>query len=493
MTQPINTITNKPYWRISWPLITLVLSMIWCLGSPALTEPDTFMHIAAGNWMFEHLAIPRLDPFTHSVANAPWIAHEWLSECAFAFVFNFAGWTGLVVLVSTCFSFTIVYLVRFLMKRVPPPYAILFAFMAMSAMVSHYTVRPHVLTWPIIAIWVGTLINASENKTHPPWLLLALMPLWVNLHGSFTMGLALILPFALEACLSLDEHTKIDWMLAKKWALFFLFALISGLANPYGLLGILFSYNLMQMNGLKYISEWIPMDFSKFGPFEAWVILILSLSLLGYLRLPLLRLIMVLGIFHQALAHSRFVSILGLLYPFLIATPFGKTYQQKSVEQKQLNPVDHYFNQLNQPAGIFSISVGIVIIGIAIMITHEYPGHTPPEDYAPSAALHAAKLAHVDGNVLNANKVGGYLIYEKVPVFDDGRVDMYGNAHIELVMDTLFKADPMKLKKLIHDYHIKWSILEPNSPPSWYLDQQPDWKKIYADNIAVVYVLKPAQ
>ena len=56
-----------------------------------LNDPDTYLHIAAGRWMLAHAALPVHDPFSHSLAGATWVPHEWLAEIILAVVYDLAG------------------------------------------------------------------------------------------------------------------------------------------------------------------------------------------------------------------------------------------------------------------------------------------------------------------------------------------------------------------------------------------------------------------
>src|SRR5271154_6341759 len=67
--------------------------------SPAvLGDGDTFSHLATGEWIFAHRAAPHVDPFSLSMAGAPWIAHEWLSEVLLTLAFRIGGWSAVVLL-----------------------------------------------------------------------------------------------------------------------------------------------------------------------------------------------------------------------------------------------------------------------------------------------------------------------------------------------------------------------------------------------------------
>ena len=43
-------------------------------------EADLWWHLASGRWMWDHLRILRLDPFSYTVAGHAWHDHEWLFQ-----------------------------------------------------------------------------------------------------------------------------------------------------------------------------------------------------------------------------------------------------------------------------------------------------------------------------------------------------------------------------------------------------------------------------
>ena len=181
-------LSQSPILNISWPLVIGVLSAIGVLvfsRYQTLGDPDTFLHLRIGQWIIDHSAIPRVDLFSHSLVGEKWIAHEWLSGVILATVYRLGGWGGLVLLVAACLSITLAYLMGYLQKRVPPIYAIFFTGLTFFAVSTHLLARPHILVWPLLVIWVGTLITAQEQNRRPPFWLIGLMILWVNLHGSF--------------------------------------------------------------------------------------------------------------------------------------------------------------------------------------------------------------------------------------------------------------------------------------------------------------------
>ena len=63
------TRTRLPGWERllpSWPLIVGLAAFGRLLAEPMglLNDPDTYLHIAAGNWILAHGALPLNDPFS---------------------------------------------------------------------------------------------------------------------------------------------------------------------------------------------------------------------------------------------------------------------------------------------------------------------------------------------------------------------------------------------------------------------------------------------
>jgi hypothetical protein len=78
--------------------IALFLFTLAAFSPRVLGDGDSWSHVATGEWITAHGAAPRADPFSHSMAGAPWTAHEWLSEVLMALAFRVGGWSGVVLM-----------------------------------------------------------------------------------------------------------------------------------------------------------------------------------------------------------------------------------------------------------------------------------------------------------------------------------------------------------------------------------------------------------
>ncbi|MGY3076150.1 hypothetical protein ACVWZZ_002521 [Bradyrhizobium sp. LM6.10] len=113
-------------------------------------------------------------------------------------------------------------------------------------------------------------------------------------------------------------------------------------------------------------------------------------------------------------------------------------------------------------------------------------------DQTPVAAVDLLEQRKAQ-RIFNANQFGGYLISRDIPVFIDGRAELYGET---FVMDFLKAVELKKLDnltRLLEDHRIDATLLTADSPAAQVLDHIKGWKRLYADNIAVIHVRDDAK
>src|SRR5260221_7678761 len=82
--------------RINLPLFVAVLLIPAVLGSSQtiFNDGDVSWHIATGQWILDHRAIPHADPFSYTWLGKPWVPIEWLAEAIYASAYRLAGYGG---------------------------------------------------------------------------------------------------------------------------------------------------------------------------------------------------------------------------------------------------------------------------------------------------------------------------------------------------------------------------------------------------------------
>ena len=222
--------------RLSVSLLAFLVTFVFvAFFREVLGDPDAWWHLAAGRWIAEHGRVPHGDPFSHSMAGAPWHVQEWLSELVMWFAFKAGGWGAVIALVAFAAGLAAAILWYFSQRYLPPAIAILLGVPALLCLIPSAWVRPHMLVLPIMVAWLIGLATAREKDRAPPLSMALVILLWANMHASFLLGLIMIVPFAAEAVIEPGDRKKalIDWSLVGAAAA------LAGHDTPFGVEGVL--------------------------------------------------------------------------------------------------------------------------------------------------------------------------------------------------------------------------------------------------------------
>jgi hypothetical protein len=445
-------------------------------GDRLLVDSDVYLHLAVGQWIIDHGAFPHADPFSFTVVGTPWITSAWLSEILYLVAFKLAGWAGPAILAALAAGAAFFLLTRLLLRKLPTiPVSILVG-CSMVLTVGHIHARPHVLVFPVMVLWANAIVEAAEQRRAPSLIYLALMCLWANLHGSFTLGLALVLPFAAEALWTADRSAR--RRLAFQWFRFGLLALGVACITPYGPESILVTFRLFGLgHALSIIGEWQPQDFGMFNYFEVSLLAGMAYVLYGGFKLPALRIVLLLAIIHGTLAHIRYIDVMALVAPFFIARPLALHLSQC------LQPND-FSMTASARRGLIVFAVALLGLTIFVLKTIDFR-----PTWTPSAGLEKIREAK-SGRIFNEYAFGSYLIYRGIPPFIDSRAELYGAEYITRYRRAVLLQDVGDLIRLLDEYRIAATLLNPTSPAIGLFDRMEGWERVYADDHAVVHLYR---
>ncbi|WFU61429.1 hypothetical protein [Bradyrhizobium brasilense] len=467
---------RSDYLRPWLPFIFAVTAYLTLITRSAnlLKDADIYWHIVVGQWIVDHRAVPHSDLFSFTMRGAPWITSEWLSEVLYFVAYKLAGWTGPLILAALAASVAFYLLALLLLKRLPniPVMIMLTAGIAITSF--HVFTRPHVLIFPLMVLWANALVEASEQRRAPSFVYLPLITLWANLHGSFTLGLALIAPFALEALWT--AHKSARATVAVQWIRFGILALLAACITPYGPESILVIFRILRLGAtLSKIGEWRPLNFGDLNAVTLCLIAGLAYVLYSGLRLPPIRIAALLAVIYQTLSHVRYADVLALVSPFFIAGPLAQhlSWPQLQHSRKVVPP---------PRSAIFTAITALVIASGVVIAVMDI---TPP--LMPRAAVEKLKEQRAD-RVLNDYYFSGYLIFQDVPVFIDSRAELYGPTFLNRYVRAISLDDVADFVRLLDEYKIDATLLFPSTAAVGLLDRLPEWKRAYADDVAVVHV-----
>jgi hypothetical protein len=462
----------QPRRRVLDPAVAIVgcLTFALVLFLPAiLNDGDTLWQIRTGEWILDHRAIPAIDPFSYTAGDRPWFAHEWLAETLLALAWRAAGLKGVMVLAAAAIGLTAAIVWRYLRQFLPTTYAAMALLFAFANAAPSMLARPHVLAWPCLTFWCVGLLAARERRAAPPFVLLPIMALWVNLHGSFMLGLLLPGAFMIEALFDPGvDRSKVVFA----WGKFIVAAWVTALLNPDFVGGVLFPIHLVGMSSLSWIGEWAPAEFEGLQPLEITLLAGLALGLSGKVSVPPIRLLMLLGLVHGALSHGRNEQLLGLIGALILAEPLGKSFALEGEKRANVSRV--------MAAGAALVSVLALVARFALPLDPVHTGeafavtldHLPP-------SLH-------EKPVLNDYSLGGLLIFNGVRPFVDSRADLYGDAFLKQYQKTI--ASRAAFEKAVADHGIVWTIFQSNRSIVQVLDHEPGWRRLVEGDGVVIHV-----
>ncbi len=444
----------------------------------ALRDGDTGWHLATGAWIVAHARVPTSDPFSFTATGRPWVAHEWLSELAMYASYRAAGWSGLIVLIGTAMAALFALVACEIRRWLSTRASVVALLMLVTGVLPSLLARPHVLALPLLAGWLIVLLHARERDSPPPLGFALVMLVWANAHGSFVFGLALVGVFALEALITAAPSDRRRVILG--WGAFGAVCAIAATATPAGFDGLIFPFYVDRLKLLAHLNEWRPADFATFSGFEAILLATLAVLLLRPVRIPPVRLMLLLGVLHLALQHTRQEIVLVVVGILILAKPLGKAWTTKT-------PSPTMPRRESRSIGIIVLLLAIGLAGYRIAV---------PVIRADSAGIPATALRDLPPplrhqRVFNEYSFGGSLILAGIRPYIDGRSDMYGDP-FTLDYFKIAAGDAARWQAANARWHFGWTILPPRSPLIAVLDRDPAWRRVYADATAVIHQAVPA-
>jgi hypothetical protein len=178
-----------------------------------IVDPDFWWHLKTGEWIWQHKAVPYVDPFSYTFKGAEWINYEWLFHAVIYPIYQLSGFGGLIIFVIIC-VLSIFLILFFACREVEGGnrwLSITILFLALLVAWGRFSVRPQMISFILLALYLYLLILHREDKITTRKLMLLLIPtqiVWVNVHGSFLLGIFLVGAYALGRFvpLALSHH-----------------------------------------------------------------------------------------------------------------------------------------------------------------------------------------------------------------------------------------------------------------------------------------------
>lgn len=372
---------------LSYWLAILLCFLLFFVVSYYSIDPDFGWHLQAGAHYLK-MGIPRVDIFTYTAANFPWINHEWLNDTLVASFYNIGGYGFVALFFASLWTGAFVIAGR--------KYYASVLILASLSVLPFAGIRPVAWTVFFVAI-LERILNSRQHKYY--YLLPLLFLFWANLHGSFVLGLGLLVLWQFFSA------KKLPWLVV-------ILSFLAVLINPYGIHVFEEIIRTASDSQLRFrISEWQMFVL----PFISIVyVVIISAFHMVFNKKPIKSLLSIPGL----MLVLTLSSIRHL--PVFVITSMRYLEDYFELFMKQVNKV-----KLDKPRLLLLILiVSMPILTIVYLATAHIRQVTLRSDTYPSQAVSYLKDKGCPGNVFNSYNFGGYLIWQlpSQKIYIDGRM-----------------------------------------------------------------------
>lgn len=238
------------------------------LGLRPLGDNSLFIHLRTGLDLVRTGRVPRTDPYSFTAAGDPWVVQSWLASLVYGVAERIGGFStvrllhGLLYAVAAC-------LLALLARTGAPLRTALTATITVGLGVVYWSPRP--LAFGIVAFALTVLI---VERRRPWWLLVPVVWVWANSHGSFVLGLGWLGLVAAGQWLDGGRRRDVRPP-ALPWLGGFLVGLVAAAVNPLGPRLLAFPFTVIgRREAFAHVVEWRSPSFQSGGGLLTLVCLI---------------------------------------------------------------------------------------------------------------------------------------------------------------------------------------------------------------------------
>lgn len=468
-------------------IINIIL-MTFLFSLNKLYDTDFFWHIKVGEWIINNKIIPTTDIFSWFSNDNPmiWYAHEWLGEVIFYLVFKVSGYIGLILLPAIFMTFIVSFIYK-TNKKYFDRNIILFTLwmgLFLYEMQVFTVVRPQIFSYLFLAITMYILSKYKETDTKLIWILPIISILWINIHGGSTPILYVLILITIignlfEFNFQRIKGTKLSKKKIKNLGIVLIASILASCINQMGYKILEYPFKLTNNDILmNSISEWYPPDIKTFGGLIIFVIL--GIVILSFLviktEIEVYDLLILIAFTYLSLQSIRFISLF-----LIVITPILFKY----IPEIKIN-IDNIFKRFKVKFILILLALFIAVdSGFILFSYYKNPIGYNMYNYPSDNAIQYIKNENPK-RLLNHYNWGGYLIYNDIKVFMDGRSDMYVNYNYEDYL-KIVSVKP-KAKALLNYYNFDMIILPKETALNEYLKIDKDYNLTFEDDSCNIYI-----
>jgi hypothetical protein len=462
---------NRIFTRHLMNAALLVLVALYSTGilfQPELPQRDVdlWWHLANARILTTTHSFIHVEPYSFSVAAQPWINPEWLSEMPFWLGYKTLGLTGiyLVTVLALCANILLVYW-RSCLKARNAGAALGTAALGFLLMTISAGPRTILIAYLALSVELAILEASERGKTGLLWLLPPLFCIWINLHGSWIIGLGLLGLYILCGAFTLKvgvfEQDAFSSPNRTRLILVFLTSAAALIFNPYGwrLIWNPIDMLLNQKQMMSIAQEWQPLNISTGAGIASWLCIALMIvaNCVRGRKWKVYELAFIFFAWFEAFNHIRFTFLACLLIIPMLTVDVARSF---------CSPPDE--KTIPAMNAIFAAAVLCVI-------AYFFPTETRlQKSLAAQYPLQSIAAVQPSWRTFNQDAVGGMMAFNAKPTFYDTRYDTF--VHHRVLADYLGVVHLVEPLTIFEKYRIDHVLVQADSPLSTSIERAPGWR-----------------
>jgi hypothetical protein len=463
-------------------------------------DPDFFWHLMTGRWVLDHGQLPTHELFTFTVSGTPWVDQEYGNEVLLALL-DRAGGLLAVSLFYTAVTWAGFWAIwrRIAVERVPAVIAALAIVLGAAAGVVVWGPRSQMISFSLTCLtllWVEAYLRDRHRRLY---LLPAVFVVWTNLHGGYIYALAVVgIAAVAETLLHLfsrqeaahGRRARTLWIVLAACA-------AAALVNPhtYQVYGVAFSIEFSHVQQ-TFIAEWRTPDFHSLGEAGLEILLLLTLAGMAVRRQRLWDILLAAAATFLALAAVRNGPIAVAMLVPIVAWNAAALWERSRWRGRMALTLKRRSADVLAASAVLLL---VVVVGTVGVMADTLSTQTASTDANFPVGAADWLIAHpgVGTRMLNAYDWGGYLIYRFSPapsdvpptdrrVFIYGEATLMGDALVQEISDV--ENSQPDWQSILTRNRIDYVVERPDSALSMALSVDPQWKRVYDDGFAVIFV-----
>jgi hypothetical protein len=491
--------------RLTLDHVYICVAMVLLALRPMLTPippNDFWWHMATGREIVASGQIPLVDHFSFTQSGMPFFNQGWLAQILMYGLYQAGGLPIVILSQALLIAGAYGLLLRLCIQRTGRlrMSVALLLLTTMPLSFDNWTVRPQSYVFPLFVGFLYILTQYRLGMARRLWMMPILMICWVNMHGSFVLGLALIALTIFGMVVeqvweqknrrTLEQTGAVARAPISNRALFFwgVITALATLVNPRGIGVLSYVRDLLSSSQVtSLVQEWVPPTIRDTGGMIFFIFLIGTFLLIGYARKKpqFSDLLLLLAFLWLALGAVRNIVWFGF-----IATPIVCVAVASMLPEQR--------GRVVQGSGLINgVLVGLLGLLLCIGLPWIKPVLLPPSvgalvsEGTPVAAVRFMQSQAVrPQHLFHEMGYGSYLIWAapEQKVFIDPRIELYP---FEQWRDYLNLGQANNLTVLFERYQIDGALLHATDQEALVqaLERDPAWQVQYRDE-QLVYLVK---